>query len=143
MPLLENGDFSNGLDGWRVSEPVGGSAPTFDPENERVVFGNASNDVNNGDTLEQDVALTEGEEYTLTFTMAEVGDSPFSGFGLTIDLIRVLEDGTVTTRFRLRTTTPLNSRSLSPQILTMRSFAFAASLALAPPNLILSSITLR
>lgn len=97
MPLLENGDFSNGLEGWRVSEPVGGSAPTFDPENERVVFGNASNDVNNGDTLEQDVVLTQGEEYTLTFTMAEVGDSPFSGFGLTIDLIRVLEDGTVTT----------------------------------------------
>lgn len=97
MSLLENGDFSNGLDGWRVSEPVGGSAPTFDPDNEYVVFGNASNDVNNGDTLEQDVSLTQGEEYTLTFTMSEVGDSAFSGFGLTIDLIRVLEDGTVTT----------------------------------------------
>jgi len=85
MSLLENGDFSNGLDSWRVSEPVGGSAPTFDPDNEYVVFGNATNDVNNGDTLEQDVSLTQGEEYTLTFTMSEVGDSPFSGFGLTID----------------------------------------------------------
>jgi len=97
VPIIQNGDFSDGLTGWTVSDPAGPTAPTLDEENQRVIFGRADNDVQNGDFLQQTVALTQGNEYTLSFSMAEIGDSPFAGFGLTVDLVRVLEDGTVTT----------------------------------------------
>lgn len=96
MSIPQNGDFSDGLNGWTVSSPAGPTAPTHDPINNRVIFGRADNDVQNGDTLEQAVALTAGTEYTLSFVLAEIGTSPFAGFGVTIELIRLSPDGNVT-----------------------------------------------
>jgi len=81
MPLITNGDFSDGLTGWTVSQG-GPTAPTV--ENGAVVFG-APNDVQNGDPLVQNVALTAGTEYTLTFQMSAVADD-FGGYGLNIQL---------------------------------------------------------
>lgn len=92
MPVLENGDFSNGLTGW-TSIGVGPTAPTFDPANGWVVFGQGNgNDVRDGDRLQQEVSLEQGTEYTLTFAMSEFG-SGVGGFGLNIDLIELNPDG--------------------------------------------------
>ncbi|MDX8352818.1 Hint domain-containing protein [Cognatiyoonia sp. IB215182] len=91
MPILENGDFSDGLNGWTVVG-AGPTAPTFDAANGWVVFGAGNNDVQDGDRLQQQVSLEQGTEYTLSFTMQEVGDG-FGGFGLNIDLIELNPDG--------------------------------------------------
>ncbi len=91
MSLLTNGDFSNGLAGWTVSG-AGPTAPTHDPVNNRVIFGNGDNDVQDGDRLEQEVALQTGEEYTLTFSASEIGLG-VGGFGLNIELIDVNGSG--------------------------------------------------
>lgn len=81
MPLITNGDFSNGLTGWTVSQG-GNTAPTV--VGGEVVFGE-SNEVQNGDQLVQNVALEAGTEYTLTFQMTAVEDD-FGGYGLNIQL---------------------------------------------------------
>lgn len=91
MSLITNGDFSNGLAGWTVSG-AGPTAPTHDPANNRVIFGNGDNDVQDGDRLEQEVALQAGEEYTLTFSASEIGPG-VGGFGLNIELIDVNGSG--------------------------------------------------
>ncbi|WP_417271193.1 Hint domain-containing protein [Celeribacter sp.] len=91
MPILQNGDFSNGLSGWDV-QGAGATAPTYDETNGWVVFGSGNNDVTNGDTLSQEVHLTQGQEYTLTFTMTEMG-AAYGGFGLNIDLLELNPDG--------------------------------------------------
>ncbi|MEL6682651.1 MAG: Hint domain-containing protein [Pseudomonadota bacterium] len=91
MPILENGDFSDGLAGWTVVG-AGPTAPTFDATNGWVVFGSGDNDVQDGDRLQQQVSLEQGTEYTLSFTMREIGPN-FGGFGLNIDLIELNPDG--------------------------------------------------
>ncbi len=85
MSVVENGDFSDGLNGWSVSS-AGDTGPTYDADNGWVVFGTGNNDVQDGDRLEQTVGLTAGQEYTLSFTMTELGSS-FGGFGLNVELI--------------------------------------------------------
>ncbi|MFN3971210.1 MAG: Hint domain-containing protein [Gemmobacter sp.] len=85
MPLITNGDFSDGLTGWTVFG-AGPTAPTFDAANQRVIFGRGNNDVRDGDRLQQQVALEAGKTYTLSFRMIELG-APNGGFGLNIELI--------------------------------------------------------
>ncbi|WP_417247698.1 Hint domain-containing protein [Celeribacter sp.] len=99
MAILQNGDFSDGLSGWSV-QGGGETAPSYDETNGWVVFGSGDNDVTNNDTLRQEVHLTEGQEYTLTFTMAEMGTKD-GGFGLNIDLIELNADGTPGNRITL------------------------------------------
>ncbi|MDX8346716.1 Hint domain-containing protein [Cognatiyoonia sp. IB215446] len=93
MSILENGDFADGLNGWTVLG-TGPTAPTFDAANGWVVFGTGNNDVQDGDRLQQQVSLEPGTEYTLTFTMQEVGPA-FGGFGLNIELIELNPDGSL------------------------------------------------
>ncbi|MEM1235329.1 MAG: Hint domain-containing protein [Pseudomonadota bacterium] len=85
MSLVTNGDFSDGLNGWTVSG-AGPTSPTYDSTNENVVFGTGTNDVQDGDRLEQQVALVQGQEYTLTFSASELGNT-FGLFGLNVELV--------------------------------------------------------
>lgn len=93
MPVSQNGDFSSGLDGWRVSDPAGPTAPTFDEATGPIIFGRADNDVQFNDFIEQDVVLGTNEEFTLSLTLAEVGGSPFAGFGISVELVELNDDG--------------------------------------------------
>lgn len=81
MPIITNGDFSAGLTGWTVTQG-GSTAPTV--VDGAVVYGSAG-DVQNGDQLIQTVALTAGQEYTLSFTISAKADS-YGGYGLNVQL---------------------------------------------------------
>ena len=81
MPIIANGDFSDGLAGWTV-EQGGATAPAV--VDGSVVYG-GPNDVQNEDKLIQNVALVSGQTYTLTFDMTAVMDA-YGGYGLNIQL---------------------------------------------------------
>jgi len=89
---LTNGDFSNGLDDWEVTQG-GATAPTADPATGGVIFGSGANDVQNTDSISQSVELTAGEEFSLTLTLSQIGAS--GGGALTIDLIDNNSSGTM------------------------------------------------
>jgi len=86
LSILTNGDFSSGLSDWAVTG-AGPTSPTADAGLGGVVFGFGNNDVQNGDSISQVIELTEGEEYSITLSLSEIGpDLNFGGGGLTIDL---------------------------------------------------------
>ena len=93
MELLTNGDFSSGLSDWAVTQG-GPTAPAFDAATGGIIFGFGNNDVQNSDSISQQVELTTGEEFTFTLTLSEVGpDVAFGGGGLTIDLVDAAGSG--------------------------------------------------
>ena len=117
MPIVTNGDFSNGLTGWTVSG-AGPTSPTHDPVNNRVIFGGGNNDVRDGDRIEQVVALEAGQEYTLTFSASELG-STFGGFGLNVELVDA--NNTTNTQF-LQFVTITNDETTSVSVTFTSNF---------------------
>ena len=79
MTLLTNGDFSDGLNGWTVTQ-AGATGPEADPNADSVIFGGA-NDVTSGDSISQGISLTAGEEVTVTITLEAVEGPNGGGAG--------------------------------------------------------------
>lgn len=118
MSFLVNGDFSDGLNGWTVSQG-GPTGPTHDAANDRVIFGTGDNDVQDGDRLTQEVSLVVGQEYTVNFSASELGSS-FGGFGLNVEMVDV--NGTGNTQF-LQSVTVNNDSTTNISITFTSSFS--------------------
>ena len=70
LNILTNGDFSNGLTGWSVSNPSGNDAPgVFN--NSGVVSFNSGNQTGFGDSIQQSFDATVGNTYAVSLDLIE------------------------------------------------------------------------